>query len=503
LDQAYNEVRCSRLESVAGERRGLAMHASAPLYSGERMLGILNVAGPDWSHFSQEALALLTSVGNQLGIALERARLFDLLQEQRTHEHAALLDFSTRLLGQPALDDLLRYLVEEVRAMLQADACAVLLPGETPGTLEFRAASGWRVDPVAEGQRVPIDGLTGPGLAMHGQELLLAEDIQVQDPAPWLPDWVRREGFRGHAVVPLLAEGRSVGALVINARSPRLLDQAEIRLLRLMAAQAAIAIEKARLHLEELKGQALEKEMAVGREIQLSLLPSQLPSLPGWEFAAFYEAARLVGGDFYDFFELPDQGHRLGVVVADVAGKGVPAALLMALGRTVIRATALADNSPAAVLVRANGLILNDSHSDLFLTAFYAALDTESGQMVYASAGHNPPLWVRAEDGQVHQLAAQGTVLGVLEEIGLEEREIEVAPGDMLVFYTDGVTEAMDKKGQLFGEDRLEAVVAAHAQSSAKQVQEAVVRAVRAHAGNTAQSDDLTVFVIKRQPAGQ
>lgn len=501
--RAYNEVQCSRLEKVTGDRRGLAMHASTPLCSGERVLGILNVAGPDWSHFSPEALALLTSVGNQLGVALERARLFDLLQEQRIHEQAALLDFSTRLLGQPALDDLLRYLVEEVRTMLQADACALLLPGETPGTFEFRAASGWRVDPVAEGRSVPAGELSGPGLAMEDQRLLLVEDIQAQDSAPWLPEWVRGEGFRGHAVVPLLVEGRSVGALVIDARTPRLLDQQEIRLLRLMAAQAALAIEKARLHLEELKGQALEKEMAVGQEIQLSLLPKRLPSLPGWEFAAFYEAARLVGGDFYDFFELAGEAQRLGVVVADVAGKGVPAALLMALGRTVIRATALDGKSPAAVLSRANGLIRNDSHSDLFLTAFYAALDTESGRMVYASAGHNPPLWVRADDGQVQQLAAQGTVLGVFEAIELEEREIAVAPGDLLVFYTDGVTEAMDKDNRLFGEGRLEAVVAANAQAGAEQVQEAVVRAVRAHAGNRAQSDDLTLFVIKRCQAAQ
>ncbi|MCL7452545.1 MAG: SpoIIE family protein phosphatase [Anaerolineae bacterium] len=503
MTRAYNEVRCGRLENVVGDRRGLVVHASTPLCSGDRVLGILNVAGPDWSHFSPEALALLTSVGNQIGVALERARLFDLLQERRIHEQAALLDFSTGLLGQRALSDLLRYLVDEVKKMLRADACALLLPGKTPDTLEFRAASGWRVDPVAEGHSVPAGDLSGPGLAMVTQRLLLTEDIQMQDPAPWLPDWLEREGFRGHAVLPLVAEGRSVGALVIDARTPRLLDQHEIRLLRLMAAQAAIAIEKARLHMEELKGQALEREMAVGREIQLSLLPKRLPSLPGWEFASFYEAARQVGGDFYDLFALPGDHRRLGVVVADVAGKGVPAALLMALGRTVIRSTAIGGNSPSTVLSRANDLIVSDSHSDLFLTAFYAALDTERGQMVYSSAGHNPPLWVRAEDGQVQPLGARGTVLGVLEQIELEEREISVAPGDLLVFYTDGVTEAMDKEHQVFGETRLEALLAEHARATAGEVLQSVVDAVREHAGQVAQSDDLTVLVVKRRVEAQ
>jgi serine phosphatase RsbU (regulator of sigma subunit) len=499
MTRAYNEIRCSRLENVAGDRRGLAVHASTPLCSGDRVLGILNVAGPDWSHFSPEALALLTSVGNQLGVALERARLFDLLQERRVYEQAALLNFSTGLLGQVAIDDLLRYLVEEVKTMLRADACALLLPGESEDILEFRAASGWRVDPVAQGQRVPRGELSGPGLAMRTQRLLLTEDIQVQDPAPWLPDWLRAEGFRGHAVAPLVADGRAVGALVIDARTPRLLDQHEIRLLRLMGAQAAIAIEKARLHVEELKGQALENELAVAREIQLSLLPKHLPSVPGWEFASFYEAARQVGGDFYDFFDLPGEPHRLGVVVADVAGKGVPAALLMALSRTVIRARAVGGEGPAAALAQANELIVAASESALFLTAFYGALDTESGRMVYARAGHNPPLWVRAEGSDVRELTAQGTVLGVFDEIDLEERAIDVAPGDFLVFYTDGVTEAMDEENRLFGETRLEELLAANHGASAGQVLQSVVDAVREHAGQVAQSDDLTLLVVKRR----
>ena len=499
MTRAYNEVRCGRLESVAGDRRGLVVHASTPLCSGDRVLGILNVAAPDWSDFSQEALTLLTSVGNQLGVALERARLFDLLQERRVHEHAALLNFSTGLLGQLAIDDLLRYLVEEVRTMLQADACALLLPGESEDILEFRAASGWRLDPVARGQRVPADERSGPGLAMRTQRLLVTEDIQVEDSTPWLPDWIHEEGFHGHAVAPLIVDGRAVGALVIDARKPRLLDQHEIRLLRLMGAQAAIAIEKARLHLEELKGEALERELAVAREIQLSLLPKQMPSVPAWEFASFYEAARQVGGDFYDCFDLPGERQQLGVVVADVAGKGVPAALLMALSRTVIHARALGGERPSVVLAQANDLIRSDSDSTLFLTAFYATLDAESGRMVYARAGHNPPLWVRADGGDVQELEAQGTVLGVFDEIELEEQAIDVAPGDLLVFYTDGVTEAMDEQHQLFGERRLKALVAANHGASAGQVLQSVVDAVRQHAGHVAQSDDLTLLVVKRR----
>jgi serine phosphatase RsbU (regulator of sigma subunit) len=499
MERAYNEIRCRRLADVVGDHRGLAVHASTPLCSGDRVLGILNVAAPDWSHFGPEALALLTSVGSQLGVALERARLFDLLQERRVQEHAALLNFSTGLLGQVDLDDLLRYLVEEVRTMLQADACALVLPGEREDILEFRAASGWRVDPVAQGRRVPVDELTGPGLVMSSQRLLVAEDLQVQDPAPWLPDWLRDEGFRGHAVVPLIADGRSAGALVIDARTPRLLDQHEIRLLRLMGAQAAIAIEKARLRQEERKNQAMENELAVAREIQLTLLPKHLPSVPGWEIASFYEAARHVGGDFYDFFDLPDQPQRLGMVIGDVVGKGVPAALLMALSRTVIRARAVGGDSPSAVLAQANELIRVDSDAAVFLTAFYAALDVESGRMVYASAGHNPPLWLAADGSPVRQLRAQGTALGIFVQVEFQEQTIDVAPGDLLIFYTDGVTEAMDRQGQLFSEARLKALLATSHGASAGQVVQSVIDAVRKHAGGIAQSDDLTLLVLRRR----
>jgi sigma-B regulation protein RsbU (phosphoserine phosphatase) len=498
LSKAYNEVRCSRLAGVSGDRRGLAMHASTPLCSGDRVLGILNVAAPDWASFKPEALALLTNVGNQIGVALERARLFDLLQERRLHEQATLLDFSSQLLGRSDLGDLMHYLVEEVRQMLRADACALLLPGEEPGFLDFRAASGWQVDPVAERQRVSAAEDKAVAVVMHTQRPFVVEDVEKSELASWMPDWLREEGFQGHAVVPLIADGRSIGILVLNTRQPRRADEGELRLLRLMANQAAIAVEKARLHQEEVKGQGMEKELAIGRQIQLSLLPEYCPAVAGWEFAAFYQAARQVGGDFYDFFELPGQPGRLGLLIADVMGKGVPAALFMAVSRTVIRTTALDGHSPAATLMQANELILEDSHSELFLTAFYGVLDTRSGRMVYANAGHNRPLWLQAATGKFEELAARGIVLGAMQGIELEECEIEVAPGDLLVFYTDGVTEAMDARHEVFDVERLRASVATTSHASTQQILGAVVDAVHAYTGDVPQSDDMALVAVKR-----
>lgn len=501
LTLGHNQVQCSRLDHVSGERRGLAIHASAPLRAGERILGILNVAASDWASFSPQALALLTNVGSQMGIALERARLFDLLQERRIHEQAALLEFSQQLLGRQNLDDLIGYLVQEVQDMLQVDATALLLPAEEPDLLDFRAAIGWRGDPVATGQSVPADPRSGPGLAMHIQRTILSRDLRQHDPTPWTPGWVLAEEFRGHAVVPLIVDGHSIGALVINTRQPRLLDDNEIRFLSLMANQAAIAIEKARLQEKEVRQLQMEREMELGRKIQLSLLPDACPSVPGWEFAASYQAARLVGGDFYDFIPLPPP--RLGLVIGDVVGKGVPAALLMALSRTTIRTMAMSGQDPASILEQANNLIVRDSRSDLFLTAAYAELDTRSGRLTYALGGHNRPLWYRAAGGEIEELCAESMFLGSLADVELEERAIDVAPGDLLVFYTDGVTEAMAADLEFFGEERLHATLArlAGAGADADQVMDGILADVRSFVGAATPSDDLTLFVVRRLPA--
>lgn len=508
LVEAYNEICCSRLAAASGDRRGLAVHASAPLRSGNRTLGILNVAGPDWASFSPRALALLSSVAGQMGIALERARLYDLLHERRINEQVALLSLSNQLLSRLDLDEVIDCLVEEAPGLLQADAAALLLPAGEPGLLAFHAARGWRSDPVVAGYRLSADERSGPGLAMQTRQPVVVRDIEGDGSAMQCSAWLQAEGFRGHAIVPLIAEQTAIGALMINMRQPRLLADEEVRLLRLLANQASIAIVKARLHQEELKQRQVEKELAVARQIQLSMLPRSSPVVPGWEFAEFYQPAQLVGGDFYDFFELPGepgrQGHpaqgRLGLVIADVAGKGVPAALFMALSRTMIRTAGLAGRTPAAALLRANQLILNDSRAEMFLTAFYAELDTRSGRLAYARAGHNRPLWWHAATGELDELDAAGIVLGAIEAIELEECEIDMAPGDLVLAYTDGVTDAMDGAGRQFGIERLRAAVAADPTTGAQQVLSGIVRAVGEFTGDTPQFDDLTLVAVKRSP---
>lgn len=227
-------------------------------------------------------------------------------------------------------------------------------------------------------------------------------------------------------------------------------------------------------------------------------MPKVAPTVPGWQFAAMYEAARTVGGDFYDFCDIPGPPDRLGVVIADVADKGVPAALFMAVSRTIIRSVAISGRSPAAALMRANQLILADSQADLFLSAIYLVLEPGTGRISFSNAGHNRPLLVRAKTGQLSELTQRGIVLGAFEEITLQDDTLYLAPGDALVLYTDGVTDALNRAGEDFGEQRLFDVVQGSATGNAQEILWAITGALAGFIGDTEQADDVTCVVIKR-----
>ncbi|NJL94439.1 MAG: SpoIIE family protein phosphatase [Anaerolineae bacterium] len=493
-------MRCSRLGGVSGDRAGLVVHASAPLRAGERVLGILNVAAHDWREFTPRALALLENVGQYMGLTLERARLYDLLHERRIEEQDALLDLSNRLLARRDLSSIIDYVVEEARQLLNVDACALLVPvDDDPAMLYFRAASGWRGDPIAEGRLIPNDVRSGPGRVMQTRQALVIGDLE-QDPsaAPWMADWLRREDFRGHAVVPLLVDGRPIGTLVVNSRRERRLDASELRFMRLLANQIALAIETVRLYQEDLKLQRMEEELAISQQIQLSMLPEHAPQIDGWQFVAKYKAARLVGGDFYDFFPLRSAPHKLGIIVADVADKGVPAALFMALSRTVIRITASEHLNPAAALQRVNDIIYEDNRTDVFLTACYAILDTHSGQVTLSNGGHNRPYCYRAASRSFEAITLPGIILGVLPDIELTETDLMLAPEDILILYTDGVTEAQDATGEQFGIEQLLAVIAEYATASAQEIMQGVIHAVNRFTDHVPLYDDFTLVLIKR-----
>ncbi len=235
-------------------------------------------------------------------------------------------------------------------------------------------------------------------------------------------------------------------------------------------------------------------ELHIAREIQESFLPPALPALPGYTLAAESRPAREVGGDFYDVLASP--GGRVGLVIADVSDKGVPAALFMALSSTVMRASAAWHQQPGDAVRDANTLIAGESRSGMFVTLFFCILDPEQGTITYVNAGHNPPLLVR-HDGTVHSLSMTGMALGADPQESYEQRTLGLCPGDLLVLYTDGVTEAEDSSQLQFGEERLAEVSRRERSRPAGEVLASIQAAVSAHTGAMPQFDDMTMVVLK------
>ena len=238
----------------------------------------------------------------------------------------------------------------------------------------------------------------------------------------------------------------------------------------------------------------IEQELGVARQIQRSLLPEATPELDGWQFATYYKPAREVGGDFYDFLELEDG--RLGLVVGDATGKGMPAALVMATTRGMLRAVAQNLDSPGEVLVRVNDALYPDIPSAMFVTCFYAILDPAAGRLRYANAGHDLPYVLHNGEG-THELRATGMPLGMMPEMGYEEKEAVLRAGDCVLFYSDGLVEAHDPQYEMFGFPRLGALIGERGKEPS--LVDSLLEELYSFVGEGwEQEDDITLLTLRR-----
>ena len=235
-----------------------------------------------------------------------------------------------------------------------------------------------------------------------------------------------------------------------------------------------------------------ELEMAV--RVQSQLIPTRTPVVAGWQFAASWKPARQVSGDYYDFIQNKD---RVGIVIADVSGKGMHAALFMASTRSIVRAKATAALTPAESLTQANTLICADAARGMFVTAFYADIDPVTRTMTYVNCGHNPPYWYRAGRGEISELKPTGSVLGIHESMQYKQQQIEIDHGDLVLFYTDGITEAFNEEDQEFGEERVKKILTDLARESPEQILAEIQNSLEAFAGEAPQSDDRTIVLAK------
>ena len=363
-----------------------------------------------------------------------------------------------------------------------------------------RASAASRLPAPAHAEQVvpPVDIAPHDPLLAYLQSAHGPVDVDTLElDSPALSE-LRAAGVK--LAVPLVSQGELIGVLNLGPRrSEQEYSVDDRRLLDSLATQAAPALRVGQLvrqqQVEARTRQRFEQELEVARLIQKNFLPHDLPQLTGWEVAAYYQPAREVGGDFYDVIPLPDG--RVGFVIGDVTDKGVPAALVMAATRSVLRAFAQQSPDPGTVLERVNEHLAPDMPEKMFVTCFYGVLDPASGMFRFANAGHDVP-YLKTADGCV-ELRARGMPLGLMQGMAYEERQHEFRPGESLLLHSDGIVEAHDAARTMFGFEGLKSAVARHPGGS--EVITRVLADVRRHTGPDAeQEDDITMVTVQRVP---
>jgi serine phosphatase RsbU (regulator of sigma subunit) len=342
-------------------------------------------------------------------------------------------------------------------------------------------------------------GLPELAEALQGLAATVVDAVARTGRAAIITDLPAGTAYGALLAAPLKARDNTLGCIVLGRAAGRpVFTASDEKMLSALAGQAAIAMENARLHQAALEKERLERELQLAFGVQASLLPRTVPQLPGWDFAAYWQPAREVSGDFYDF--ITHDPARQGVVIADVADKGMPAALFMALTRSIVRASTAAGRTPAASLTQANRLLCPDALNGMFVTVFYAELNPASGALTYVNGGHNPPMHYRRATDDIVELGATGIMLGFDDTWPFEQQTTALEAGDFIIFFTDGVTEAVspDPQGGRFEEERLRQLLLDHRHASADEMVQALRTALDAFTAGRPPVDDITVVIARR-----
>ncbi len=391
------------------------------------------------------------------------------------------------------LDEVLDRVIDEVIKAVNAERGFVMLR-EEDGRLTFRTARGMDQSTI-EAPRFEVSRSVVESVANGGQSVLTND--AMRDSRFSGRESVMMLGLRSILCAPLRVQDKIIGAIYVDNRlQAGIFTHEDLDLLSAIASSAAIAIENARLYQVAVEKGRMDRELEMARRVQSSLIPDQTPILPGWEFSASWQPAHEVAGDYYDF--APCAEAKTGLVIADVTDKGMPAALFMALTRSAIRANVCSAASPADGIAGANRLICAESTRGLFVTLFFGLLNPDSGEVAYVNAGHNPPLLYQADKDEITLLKATGMPLGIDAAAVFNQRSVVMQPGDFLVLYTDGITEAFDEHGAEFGMDRMQRVVYDLRNAPVAEMQARLLQTVNDFIDSTAPSDDITIMIVKR-----
>lgn len=416
----------------------------------------------------------------------------------RYEEITLLYDLSQALSSVFDIQTICDIALEKALQAVVAEKAFIALMDEDTEQLTVVAARG--MDGFV-GWKIPVSqGISGR-VAASGKQILL----HAGEPSPSNTQ-EERASLDAVLSVPLIlstgqakGEDRVLGVMTMAGKpAGEIFTAGDAKLLSTIATQVAIAVHNSRLIEALREAERVRQEMEIAARIQRSLLPDHPPQIPGVALAGRCLPAANVGGDYYDF--LTDEAGHLNLLIADVSGHSVGAALMMAMARSILRREMSLGKSPAAVLADTNTALLADlTNAGLFITVFCARYDPTTRQLTFANGGHNPPLLWHAAEKQIAELDSDGMIVGILDDVQYEERTVALAPGDVLVLYTDGVIEARSPEGEQLGEHRLRALLTEYNRLPPHALAERVCEAVNRHTQDTAQQDDITLLVLKVQ----
>jgi len=469
------------IEALPNVRAELAV----PLITKNRVIGVIDLEARHVGYFNEEHKRLLTLIASRMAAGIENAQLYT-----RTTKQARILlllnEIARELSSILNLDELLGRVAELLRRLIDFQMFSILLVDAAGEKLQHRFSLRFN-----ENVHLKNDIPLGRGVVGHAaqtRQAILVPDV-CKDPR-------YIEGnpeTRSELAVPLIYKDKVIGVLDLEHTRRGFFTEDHRRTMTTLAAQVAIAIENARLY-EEIARQErrLERDLSLARELQMRLLPQSLPKLARLELAAKFTPARAIGGDLYDF--IPYSLSRLGIVIGDVSGKGAPAAIYAALVSGILRSHAPIEPGPGEMLSAVNLSLAERRIEAQFVSLIYAVWDDENSTLLVANSGLPRPVYLH--DGKSEVIEATGLPLGLFDDADYDEFRFKMKPGDMFVFFSDGILDARNRKGELFGRARVETIIAECAGRSADCVVDSLFKAAAEHSAGVETFDDQTVVAI-------
>lgn len=460
---------------------------ASPLVRRGSLLGVIEVFFRESSKkFTDAELLFLTALSYQIAVGLNYFKLSE-QAERLSLEEEKLAEVSQRVSASLDLDELLDVIIDALRSLVPYDAAGIYLLDKNSQEIQRMVVYGYEIS-VDQNEILNV-GRAAREIVSQKAAAVILNDLQAH------PAFLNaRSAARSAMAAPIMSNKRMIGVFTLESDEQDVYTRSDLALFEKFTHQVALSIEKAQLYRALLDKNRLEQELSIAREIQLSFLPTKPPPLNGFEVAGLNIPSRLVSGDYYDFIRIVDG--QWGLVVGDVSGKGIPSSLIMASFRASLLAEIRNNYAIRTIMAKVNQLLWESTDDHQFVTAFYGVLDEQRRILTYCNAGHNPVILIRA-DGSALRLETGGLILGAFSDSVYWENFVQILPDDLLLLYTDGVTEIYNEQEEEYGVDRLQSLATLNRHRSAKEITSLVKDQILDFAADKTPQDDFTLVVLK------